>query len=415
MRKSLELATVLMAEYHEKLQGKRTPQLILSLKNESKESFRAQYRAGKIFIEADSPLAQNYGICQMSVAVRAKHLADYTGEISPRFGLRPIWLKAQIATELTPNIHVFLPEFFLAEDAELRLPRFCKRLIECGYNAVMIGAHLSGWEIAQMPQTPSPSPNFQSFFQLIHNHGLQIVLKPHFSLDTTKAYKDSEWLACLESSFNDLFSSLPRPDFLFWESFCQTANQQAISQHHDLTEAEITLKEIRGIEKILQNRSQLIYYIPTKNNSDGKRQARWMASLIDDVGKGTTLAFNAVYGNAYDDHQVNHPLWEVLRETQDTSAKGWMPILNGGLVKQGEGLWPMTNFDLIDRFVTRCYRHHFAGLITLTAHFPEAGSILDCNLWVLGHSLWHTLPSSLLAETWFKAFRPHEDETFCLE
>ncbi|MBA3237703.1 MAG: hypothetical protein H0T62_05045 [Parachlamydiaceae bacterium] len=418
MRKCQELAAILAAEYAENRIDKYSPALILSLKNWSKknESFRSSYSAGKLTIEAGSPLAQIYAICQLNIASKACHLADYLGESHPRFPLRPLWLKANIEIPLSPHMTLHLPDFMLAEDASLLLPRFCKRLLECGYNAILIGTQVySKTTPIPSPQSTS-SPDLKAMLQQFHDHGIKVILKPSIALDShTFSFFEQKVQTLLMTSIDTLFQLFPDIDAFFWESLWQTEAYRSHATAFESTDPEIVLSEVRLLEKCLKKQAKLIFYLPNSSEKEAYQQVRWLPSLVDDMGPGSILAFNAVCGALYDDHENNHPLWNALRESPDTSATPLMPILNVGLIKQGEGLWPTTNFELIDRFLSRCYRHQFIGAIGLTGHLPQAGSVLDCNLWVLGQSLWRNLPVTLLAETWFKAFRPKENPLFCLK
>lgn len=414
MKKCQELASVLAAEYAEKSKHKRSPSLHLSIKDTKGEGYSASYSAGKLSIIANSPLAQAYAISQMGAASHARHLAEYLGETSPRFPLRPLWLKAPIEVVLTANSRIHLPEFMLAEDAQLLLPRLCKRLIECGFNAIIIGTHLHSWTLNSTASAATVDLN--AIIQQLHDHGIQVILKPNFTTElAAKAPVKSQPL--LEVALQELFEQYPSIDALFWESLWQTEAYQDGESALETTDAEIALTEIQLLEKCIQGRSKLIFYMaaPNATKKETIRQAHWIVSLLDDMGKDSVLAFNAVSGSAFDDHACDNPLWECLRESPDSSSTPLLPILNSGLVKQGEGLWPITNFDLLERFLPRCSRHHFAGVVGLASHLPQAGSVLDCNLWVAGHALWWPLPPALLAETWFKAFRAEESFTFCLQ
>lgn len=415
MRKCQELATVLATEYAENSKNKQFPKLMLSHKNRESESFFATYAAGKLSIDASSLLAQSYAISHLGTAIKAGHLADFIGESTPRFPLRPLWLKASTEVYLAENISLHLPDFMLAEDARLLIPRFCKRLIECGFNAILIGNQQSGWK-SPISHIPTKSnTHLSDIFQQLNDHAIKILIKPHFHLDLATAYPSSTQLHDrLQDSIESLFKLFPKFEALFWESLCATPAYRNGAEAVDAIDAEIVLSEIRLLEQILQNRSKLIFYMPAVQQNEGLRQARLITHLIDDMGKNSVLAFNAVCGEFFDDHSGDHPLWELLRASPDSSATALLPLLNIGLLKQGEGLWPITNFDLLERFLSRCYRHHFAGIIGMTSHIPEPGSLLDCNLWVAGQALWRMLPPSLLAETWFKAFRQKEDPHFFL-
>lgn len=415
MRKCQELAAALAIEYSEKNKNKRTPQLSISLRDKKQESYTSNYSAGKLSIHANSPLAQAYAICQMGAAAKAGHLADYLGECTPRFAMRPLWLKAANEVGIGNNLSIHLPEFMLAEDAELLAPRLCKRFIECGFNAIIIGTQLCYWE--QDSKTPAnfSAVKLNALCQQLRDHGLQVILKPNFHLDLTSLSITQSAKEDIFEIFSTLFSNLS-VDAVLWESLWQTPAYQEDPKGNEMTDAEIALHEIRILESCLRNNCKLIFYMPSPPNENiSSRQARWIVSLLDDMGKNTMLAFNAVCGCPYSDHQPNHPLWEVLRDAPDSSSTPLLPIINFGLIKQGEGLWPIHNFDLLDRFLPRCSRHHFGGVIGLASHVPQAGSMLDCNLWVAGQSLWRNISPILLAETWFKAFKNEENYKFCLD
>ncbi len=427
MRKCQELATVLATEYAEKTINSRLPKLVISLKNTASESYCARYAAGKLSIEAGSLLAQTYAISHLSTAIKAGHLSDFIGENTPRFPLRPLWLKALTEIYLTDSLSIHLPDFMLAEDANLLIPRFCKRLIECGYNSILIGSH----DNCITPSSPNTkinsADNLAAIFQQLSDHGIKILLKPNFAANQdgscscpskSTSTRSPPLHILLGSSFDFLFKLFPKIEAFFWESLYLSPafrNDVLSIDATDATDAEIALAEVQMLEKCIQGRSKLILYMPSNHHDEALRQARWITKFIDDMGKNSILAFNAVSGGHFDDHSLDHPLWELLRTSPDTSSTAFLPIINIGLIKQGEGLWPTTNFDLLDRFLPRCNRHRFEGIIGLVSHIPESGSLLDCNLWVAGQTLWRFQPTSLLAETWFKAFRPNEDVQFSLK
>lgn len=412
MRKSQELTDALKTEYLEKI-VEGFPKLVLKKNPMPPEAFSANYSAKTLIIEASSPIGHSYGISKLTAAIKGNHLADYLGKSIPRFLWRPIWLKAAYKVEVNEHISLHLPEFMCAADAVHLTPRFCRRLIECGYNSIVIGSQL-----------PQPSLKLctnkiqlKLIFEQLREQGIKIIVKPSFNLNAASICPyDPEFQKNIKSCIDLTLGDIAPIDSIFWESLSLQEEYRNHSQALDATDAELLLAEIRTVEKAINKRAELIFFLPSPLDSKKKiSQAKWMNLIIDEMSPGSTLAFNAVQGTLYDDHSDNHPIWELLREAPDTSAIPWMPIINFGLVRQGEGLWPLTNFDLVDRFIPRCHRHHFAGVISLSSYLPQPGSLLDCNLWVAGQSLWSCKPSSLFAETWFKAFRPEEDRTACLD
>ncbi|MBA3604194.1 MAG: hypothetical protein H0W50_11295, partial [Parachlamydiaceae bacterium] len=318
-------------------------------------------------------------------------------------------------------LSIHLPDFMLAEDANLLIPRFCKRLIECGYNSILIGSHHK-CKVTSSPSTKiNAADNLVAIFRQLNDHGIKILLKPNFAVNLegpSTSPSPYPLKISLERSFDFLYNLFPRIEALFWESLYLSPafrNEVLTIDASDATDAESALAEVQMLEKCIQGRSKLIFYMPSNHHDEALRQARWINKFIDDMGKNSIISFNAVSGGHFDDHCSDHPLWELLRISPDTSSTAFLPVINIGLIKQGEGLWPTTNFDLLDRFLPRCTRHRFEGIIGLISHIPESGSLLDCNLWVAGQTLWRYQPTSLLAETWFKAFRPTEDVQFTLK
>lgn len=416
MRKCQELATALATEYQEMTKNKQAPRLVLSLKDKKEEGYISSYAAGKLSIIANNSLSQAFAISQLCAAVNARHLAEFLGEIKPRYALRPLWLKATNEISFGKGLSIHLPEFMIAEDAELLIPRLCKRLIECGYNAILIGSHFNCWE-EENPKINELKIDLNAMLKQLHEHGIQVILKPNVQIDFNSTSLTKNLKSSLENIFNDFYDQFSNVDYIFWESLWLTSVYQNDPKALLMTDSEMLLEEIRLLEQNLVNKSKLIFYMsaPRAQEKECLRHARWMINLLDDMHQNSMIAFNAVCGYPHSDHQCGHPIWELLRESPDCSSTPLLPVLNIGLVNQGEGLWPIINADLLDRFLPRCSRHHFAGALSMASHMPRSGSVLDCNLWVAGQSLWRDISPLLLLETWFKAFRSDENLHFCLK
>lgn len=415
MKKCQELALVLADEYRAMAKLQRFPQLELHLGKDKKlESFSATCQAGILDLHADGPLAQAYALSFMTVAVKSGHLADYLGTRTPKFALRPLWLGSPAKVAISKHVHLNVPEFMLAEDRQFWLPRFCKRLLECGYNSVMIGAQHGAF----MSKPAKHTLELNEICQHMLDHGIQLIVKPNFYLPQSyspahKCPYDKNFVNFLTLACSELAEELPQLSYIFWESMLLYSNYRYHSEAKEATVIEIVLEEVRLLESILGANTGLIFYIPSPNPQTAQKQAAWIPDLLDDLGPKTVLAFSAVAGEISADHQLDHPLWKVLRLHRESSATPLLPIVNLGAVQQGEGLWPIVNFDLCERFIPRCQRHNFLGLIGFVNHLPKQGSWLDNLLWVAGHSLWHSFQPHLLAESWFKAFYPNADFNCC--
>lgn len=415
MKKCQELALVLADEYHEMAKLQRLPQLKWHLgKDKTLESYSAACHAGTLDLYAEGPLAQAYALSFMTVAVKSGHLADYLGPRKPKFALRPLWLGSTIKVAISKHVHLHVPEIMLAEDRQFWLPRFCKRLLECGYNSVMIGAQHGTFISKPAKQVL----DLHVICQQMLDHGIQMIVKPKFylPLDASPAQKcpyDDNFASFLTTACNELATELPLLSHIFWESMLFYSNYRHHPHAKEATTIEIVLKEVRLLESTLGRNAGLIFYVPSPNPQAAQKQAAWIPELLDDLGPKTVLAFSAVAGEITADHQLDHPLWKALRLHRESSATPLLPIINFGAVRQGEGLWPIANLDLCERFIPRCQRHNFLGLIGFANHLPKQGSLLDSLLWVAGHSQWHSLQPHLLAETWFKAFYPNTDFSQC--
>lgn len=415
MKKCQELALVLADEYNEMAKTLRIPLLKLHLgKDSTLESFSAICRAGTLDLYSDGPLAQAYALSFMTVAVKSGHLADYLGTRKPKFALRPLWLGSPAKVAISQHVGLHVPEFMLAEDRQFWLPRFCKRLLECGYNSVMIGAQHGAFISKPAKQTFELS-------EICHHmldHGIQLIVKPKFylppgSLPAHKCPYDKNFASFLATAYSELATELPQLSYIFWESMLLYSNYRYHPNAKEATTIEIVLEEVRLLESLLGANTGLIFYLPSPNPQSAQKQAAWIPELLDDLGPKTVLAFSAVAGEISADHQLDHSLWNTLRLHRESSATPLLPIVNLGAVHQGEGLWPLVNLDLCERFIPRCQRHNFLGMIGFANHLPKQGGWLDSLLWVAGHSQWDSFQPHLLMETWFKAFYPNEDFSHC--
>lgn len=410
MKKCKELSEVLAAEYKDQVKGRRTPKLEVHSVERKGEGYHCGYAGGILHLEAGNFLGQAYGISQMIPAVGAKHMGDFLGDIQPRFAFRPLWLGSRAEITVSENAGVYVPDFMLEEDALLLMPRICKRVIELGYNAIVLGAFAGSF----LPKKRDRRIDLRKFMAALHEHGLKLAIKMNlFMPDTTnrpaRCPLNPEYREWVMAACRGLLGEVPGVDYVLWESASLLPDFRQFKGAFEVTEYELVRDEVKLLEEALEDKAGLIFYLPSYDSVCASRQAAWMGALMDDMGRKTVLSFSAVSGGLFDDHREDHPVWKSLRESPDTSSTPLLPIANIGSIKQGEGLWPAPALDLIQRFYRRCLRHHFAGVMGVAGHLPKPGSLLDCQLWTAGQALWRDLPESLLMETWFAAYRPDVD------
>jgi hypothetical protein len=163
------------------------------------------------------------------------------------------------------------------------------------------------------------------------------------------------------------------------------------------TLVELLCKEMKALEDHLPEGKNLFYYLPTFHSRSGE----WLRYLAHRAGKRTTLLFPAQVHK-----QVPHPVWNVFEDIPEKIVTPLMPVVNIGGSDVPKGLWPVLPYDLIDNFMVRSQRHHFAGAAIMTDFIPTVESPAGGHLWIAAHCLktqespWHAL------RRWGKQFHP---------
>ncbi len=306
------------------------------------EGYQASFRAGTVNIVGESPLGAAYGLSQLKAGLTSGHLMECLGEIHPAFSLRPLWLEE-------------VPHNLMSE-------HFCRRLIELGYNSVIINGEQTG--------------DFTAQSSFLHGYGLNLIV-------------------CANQVKQGA-------DYLLWKSQHDQPDFNAAS---DLTHAEKLEKEMRQLEKSLPKGTGLIYFLPFLEYVEPEKQAQWLYRLSLVAGPHTILAFSNVAGEPTADDRPPHPFWDRLRLLADRCTTPLLPILNSGSVKQGEGLWPTLPVDTMDRCFAQMIHHNFVGVAGLARRLPPSYGLLHCALWIAGQRLWRHQSTHQLAKTWALAYR----------
>lgn len=376
--------------------------------NEKDEYYFSSYDKGVISVKAESALAAAYGMNQMSIAYASGHLGDYLGEGKPRFPLRPLWVGSAGEVNFSPAMSVSLPHALTECFDQQNVHLFCRRVIELGCNAVVLGS----MHTVSKVQRTNAIRDLQQFCQILHDYDLKVIFKPTLEskINLQKGIIQSplnpgygDWV---QHQFSLLHKNIPCFDFIFWESSLLTPEFTQHTKAKDLPLSEIVIAEAKLLEAALPHGIGLVFYLPANSTLSAKQQSLWMNSLCDEVGKDTIISFSAVAGHYLHDHLPSHPFWEQLRISPDISETPLLPVVNVGSVSQGEGLWPSLPFDLFEKYYSQLNRHRFAGIMSVTNRLPKSGGLLDCALWTSGQLLWRNVPSSQLMATWFSAYRP---------
>ena len=383
MQKAWQIAEQISAEYSRNIKEGKTPKLQCKMGTvEHEDGFSATYAGGIVNLESGTALGRAFGLSQLTAGIASGHLPDFLGRQTPRFALRPLWLGSDETLKISRNIALGVPAFLHKDQAGLDL--ICRRVLELGYNALIFGNN--GWGITN---AALQNAEVLQKFTYIREYGIKIILKPSLlHYNEAKCPLDLPYQDTIKASIQEFLKQVPEVDYIFWESALLHADFLHHPAARDWTFYELVLSEVKLLESSLKDKVPLFYFVPAFDKLSATRQSTWLPRLCDDVANNTIVAFPAVSGDLYGDHQLPHPFWEILRASKNSSSTRLMPILNIGGIKQGEGLWPVLTFDILEKYVSRCYGHPFAGAIVLTGAIPGKGGILDCNLWVASQALW---------------------------
>lgn len=391
-------------------QYKTLPRLLCHVAKENRgEGYFADVEDNSLSLEVQTPFAAKAAAHRLAIGALSGHLAEFTGESFPTFDLRVFWLKSCPLVSLTSHMFLSLPEVFLqvkqSKTLDACVETLCERLIQMGYNSLILG----GWNIQSPSFEVQGELDLSYLFQKVRQKGLKLIVKPVVRLEETHSSVESfcpdRYEKQLKQAFEEFFSSVPQVDCIFWESQFST---ELVTEFEDLKEQtffERVSWEAKVVEKALGEKVHLLYHLPTPNQTVARDQAYCFETLCDELGRKTLLSFSSVAGKPHKDYLPLHPVWERLRASPDTSSTPIIPILNGGAIGMGEGLWPVLPFDQLESCFAHMHRHPFRGAVVLASEIPKRGTFLDCSLWVAGQMLWNQKSPYLLAKTWFLANR----------
>jgi hypothetical protein len=283
-------------------------------------------------------------------------------------------LKCDSQVSLTREMALTFPSSFLSMG-----PAAPKRAAELGYGALIFGFQDSPVE------KRGELRELDAVMEICRAHGLKIIFKPYLEPSAPVSPLDPNY--AIPEAIDRLCRRFPEMETLFWESQLHHPAFESDPLAQEATQADLVVEELRRLEAALAGRASLLFYVPF-DEKRAERQARWLPRLYEAAGPKTRLAISSVGGAPWHCYQRLHPFWGLSLEA--------FPILNLGLIGQGEGLWPILPFDLLE--------FPREDIIVLADHLPGRGGFLECSLW-LGTQP-QARSTSLLAESWLKRNRP---------
>ena len=368
--------------------------LTTHIEKHADEIYSCENNKKTLHLKAANLRTAYFGMHNLAIGIKSGHLAEHLGENKPRFAWRPLSIVKTREHIINPEISLFLPNFTKTGWDDL-----CVRTIELGFNSLL-------FPISQSMESSTSNPSVQNIFRTIQEYGLKIIVQPKFKFNAFSPF-EIRYANTLNQNFQSLLKLYPEIDGVFWESQAILSETSNPGLFRDVTQQDLVEAEIKSLEKAIgPEKRRLFFYIPAPNYEKAKQQAKWISQICDNVSANTIIAFSSVAGGHFADHLPPHPFWNTLRESPDISATPLMPLVNIGSVNLGEGLWPSLSLDLIEDYISRCYRHSFAGAILQIANMPKRGALLDGALWTTSQYLWKERPPHLLLATWFLARRP---------
>lgn len=404
------LAETLSKAYSERQSEKIHVKLKAGGGSGSPESYEARSEAGVIRITSGSELGLAYGAAQLGMALRAGHVGEWTGLQSARFPLRPLSLGAGLVWKVNGELGIPIPHAFEPDKVqEVGLPQrarqVARRAIEMGYNSILFSAPSS----QSVQEVEELDYSMDELCQALQVAGLQVLFQPMVvavgeSMGACPLKpKTRAYIAML---VEDLLKAVPKANGIFWESLLGESSYSSEEVARDFLIYDLVLSELRLMEHLTGKDRRLVFYLPSQNLEESRKQAQWISDLCDDADTSTIIAFSSTVGHPVAWEQGLHPFWQELRRLPDSSYTPLMPVVNVGNVKRGNGLWPNVPLRFLDEVCGRLWRHRFAGVTAMTDFLPKPGGFNEMALWALGQAQWRSLPPTQLAETWLLARRP---------
>ncbi|MBN4066521.1 hypothetical protein JYU14_00345 [Simkania negevensis] len=397
-------------EWHKLLKGLRgsLPQFKCRIKPGGQgEGFVSFCEDGVLHIEAEGSLAASYACAQLSLAVKSGFLGEHLGLQQPIYPLRPLWIEGGQRVAVTDRTSISFPDCF--DDAAFVSPRdsnvlnhFCWKLLQWGYNSVVFG-RLD----ASCHATPQEKRDLRLLFLFLQQCGIKVFVCPTFSSQyDSECPVDGGCYSHVQADLSDLMVQTGSVDGLVWRSRAYAETFMAHPDAEQETRYDLIVKEAAMVKAAVGEKAQLLYFLPTPSYREGRKQAKVIPSLLDDVPENTIVVFSPVAGEFWEDAASWHPVWDALRRIPDTSGTPLMPLVNVGGKGFGECLWPSIPYDTLDFVAGSTKRHAFCGIASVAYSFPMEEGILDCALWTAGQLMWRDIPAVMLSTAWLVATWP---------
>ncbi len=333
------------------------PQVAVKLNRKMHDTYKIEYNEHDVSLAADALHTVLSGLGALEIGLKSGFVSEFIGKQEAIFSWRILWLKG--AHEL------------------LSIDSLCRKISRLGFNAVIL---------EEVPQDIS----------VFKAYGIRLILKPAVEDLGNFCPLDEEWPV----RFAEKIALLPPVDALFWEGCFTKTTFLNHPKARDLLQYDLAVMELEALQVGLAGHFPLIYQLPND------LCAEWLPEFLDESGKETMIAFSALAGDPAKDHLPENPLWKMLRKCPDISYTPLLPVINGGAIGQGDGLWPIIPVDTLECVISHLENPPFQGAIVMTKTVPDQAAFLDGALWTAGQSLSRGRSPRRLLEAWCAAYHP---------
>ncbi|MDF2576692.1 MAG: hypothetical protein K0S74_176 [Chlamydiales bacterium] len=383
MKEKIDCIDTLWAHYPPLFLGKSLNwQLRIKARADS-ESYHVEYASGTLYVEAGSKSTAEHAAWQLYYAAKAGCLCEWLGDRKPLVGTRIFWVGCSKLVPLSEFLALAVPSWW-GKTSQMEF--FYKSLMRWGYNSVILG-----W-LPYMGALKEGEVNDQSCLQsgisYLKEKGIKIFVKFYF---LQNSFKENHLLEekkrkVFEEQLSHIQQFISFLGGVVWEGNGGIAYRK-LKNLNEFTEIDIVLKEIQLLELLLPPSQELIYLLPSLTSDLTEQQAVALNRLEAGISARVTLAFSSRMGEPISDYLPPHPIWQKVRSSLG-NRKSLSPILNGGLINQGEGIWPLAPYDTITDMMGKATCSYFKSTIVLGRYLPLKGSLLDLSLWLHGIVQW---------------------------
>ncbi len=311
-----------------------------------------------------------------------------------------LWLKGDWKITLDEDLFLYVPALFMQYSVAEHV---IARLKEIGANAIVLGHQ----GVEKMTAKKIEWQRLTSLLKTLHAQQIKIILKPQFDWkEKTSCPLDPLFRLDCEKKLKQFNKIFPLCDFILWDSLLWHPNYFSHPASEECLTLDLVQQELKLVQESLAPKVKLIFSISSPDSLKAHKISTWFKKLLSLTNEHLLIAFPLVAGEMTADHQLLHPIWKKVKELE--GAVPFMPLINGGAITQGEGLWPSIPFEQFETYSHLLNSCQLTNCLVLTPKIPVGQGFLALNLWVVSHLKKGLYVEELIAK-WFDSYQAHFD------